>query len=318
MDRHYPSGSRDKRHGREVLQDFLQSAKEQYTTSLEKLMVLYEPDSQSWRQFGNPIRKRNIESVILDKNITNEVLSDISLFLNSSEWYINKGISHQRGYLFYGPPGTGKTSFIKAVAGAIGYDIAILSLSSHHIDDTRLLTLMVNLPPKTIILLEDIDRAMPENRAKLNENDPRFKGMAGSVTMSGLLNALDGIVGGDGRIVCMTTNHIEQLDPALIRPGRCDKKVLLDNASDEQIEKIYLQYFEGEDELSREFKKFIRVMMEIEGDAFISPATIQSILMEHRDDARFFIADEMDKIEKVDSKDGVVEETESQNIVNKM
>merc|ERR1712071_489339 len=97
-------------------------------------------------------------------------------------------------------------------------------------------------------------------------------------------------------------NHIEQLDPALIRPGRCDKKVLLDNASDEQIEKIYLQYFEGETELSREFKKFIRVMMEIEGDAFISPATIQSILMEHRDDARFFIADEVDKIEKVDSK----------------
>ena len=137
---------------------------------------------------------------------------------------------------------------------------------------------MVNLPPKTIILLEDIDRAMPQNRPKLDENDPRFKGMQGSVTMSGLLNALDGITGGDGRIVCMTTNHIEQLDPALIRPGRCDKKVLLDNASDEQIEKIYLQYFEGEQELSKEFRRFIRVMMEIEGDKFISPAMSMHLL----------------------------------------
>merc|ERR1712024_382283 len=114
---------------------------------------------------------------------------------------------------------------------------------------------------------------MPKKRATLPDEE-KYKGMAGSVTMSGLLNTLDGIVSGDGRIVCMTTNHIEHLDPALIRPGRCDKKILLDNACDHQIEQLYLQFYPEQDGLSAEFRKFIRHMQQIHNDEFISPASV--------------------------------------------
>jgi len=273
--------------GRTVLDNFLQHAKTQYDKTLDSRMILLEPDTSSWRQFGNPIKKRSIESVVLDGNLSAEIVGDMKQFLSSSEWYVSKGISHQRGYLLYGPPGTGKTSFIKAVAGELGFNVAILSVSSWHMDDTRLLTLFANLPPNTLLLLEDIDAAMPVNRAKM-PNDEKFKGMMGPVTLSGILNALDGIVGGDGRIVCMTTNHIERLDPALLRPGRCDKKVLLDNASDAQIERIYLSYFPGEEETATRFVADMRLWASTQDPPIISPATVQNVLMVNRDNPRFF------------------------------
>jgi len=98
-------------------------------------------------------------------------------------------------------------------------------------DDARLLTLFANIPPATLILLEDIDAAMPkkvtpktDNKFSFQSGPSRFEGMQGGITFSGLLNALDGVIGGDSRIVFMTTNYIDRLDDALIRPGRCDRK----------------------------------------------------------------------------------------------
>ena len=55
-----------------------------------------------------------------------------------------------------------------------------------------------------------------------------------------MLNALDGIASQEGRILFMTTNHIEKLDTALIRPGRCDMKVKLNLASKNQIKKMFV------------------------------------------------------------------------------
>ena len=73
------------------------------------------------------------------------------------------------------------------------------------------------------------------------------------VSFSGLLNAIDGVASQEGRIFFMTTNHIEKLDPALIRPGRCDVKLELKKASKQQMEMMFLRFFPGEDELAAEF-----------------------------------------------------------------
>ena len=180
----------------------LEKSRADYLSQLDDRIVILEPDSHQWRTFGSPIRKRPLESVILPTELKEDCVQDMQNFLNSSDWYIEKGINHQRGYLFHGPPGTGKTSFIKALAGFLNYNIAVLSISSWHMDDTRLMTLFANLPPATMLLLEDIDAAMV-NRSVQTENS-QFQGMQGGVTLSGLLNALDGIIGGDARIVCMS------------------------------------------------------------------------------------------------------------------
>ena len=63
------------------------------------------------------------------------------------------------------------------------------------------------------------------------------------LSFSGFLNALDGIRSQEGQILFMTTNHIEKLDPALLRPGRCDVQVKIDNASEKQIIEIFRRFF---------------------------------------------------------------------------
>ena len=84
-------------------------------------------------------------------------------------------------------------------------------------------------PARTIILLEDIDAIFVQR--EVVATDPNQDYHRRGVSFSGLLNALDGVRSQEGRILFMTTNHKEKLDPALLRPGRCDFHVLLNNAS---------------------------------------------------------------------------------------
>ena len=92
------------------------------------------------------------------------------------------------------------------------------------------------------LVLEDIDCAFRDRRKEI-ENDPRYLGASGGVTNSGLLNAIDGVTNSDGRIVIMTTNYIDQLDAALIRPGRVDRRFEFEDASDLQICGVFLKFF---------------------------------------------------------------------------
>lgn len=70
------------------------------------------------------------------------------------------------------------------------------------------------------------------------------------MTFSGFLNALDGVASGEERIIFMTTNHLEKLDPALIRPGRVDMAELIDDASPIQARELFTRFYGGEGETS--------------------------------------------------------------------
>ena len=63
------------------------------------------------------------------------------------------------------------------------------------------------------------------------------------MTFSGLLNALDGVASGEERIIFMTTNHVDRLDPALIRPGRVDLSLLIDDASPAQAKELFTRFY---------------------------------------------------------------------------
>lgn len=98
---------------------------------------------------------------------------------------------------------------------------------------------MESTPKGSIVLLEDID-AVFVDRVSAKKAEGR------TVSFSGLLNAIDGVRSTDGRILFMTTNHKEKLDPALLRAGRADVHIKLDFASYNQIEKLFLKFFPGE------------------------------------------------------------------------
>lgn len=63
------------------------------------------------------------------------------------------------------------------------------------------------------------------------------------MTFSGFLNALDGVASGEERIIFLTTNHVERLDPALIRPGRVDLSALIDDSSPSQAKRLFTRFY---------------------------------------------------------------------------
>lgn len=97
---------------------------------------------------------------------------------------------------------------------------------------------MNNAPLRSVILLEDID-AIFVDRDSVQSAQTQGK----NVTFSGLLNALDGVRSQEGRILMMTTNHREKLDPALLRPGRADMHVELNMASESQMKGLFRKFF---------------------------------------------------------------------------
>ncbi|KAH7912204.1 BCS1 N terminal-domain-containing protein [Hygrophoropsis aurantiaca] len=194
-----------------------------------------------WKQFGLPRRKRPLSSVVFAEGIAQKVEHDIKAFLQRRQWYADRGIPYRRGYLLHGPPGSGKTSFIQALAGSLSYDICVLNLSERGLTDDKLNHLLSNAPERSFVLIEDVDAAF-NKRVQTSED-----GYQSSVTFSGFLNALDGVASGEERIIFMTTNHVERLDPALIRPGRVDLNVLVDDASPAQAKTLFTQFYGGEE-----------------------------------------------------------------------
>lgn len=76
-----------------------------------------------------------------------------------------------------------------------------------------------------------------------------YNSFSGNVTFSGLLNALDGVASSTSqRILFLTTNHIDRLDPALIRPGRVDLKELIDDATPHQVSELFRRFYGGDGE----------------------------------------------------------------------
>ncbi|PVH14176.1 uncharacterized protein CXQ87_002301 [Candidozyma duobushaemuli] len=253
---------------RHVFSDLLAEAKK---------MALKAQEGKTWRPFGQPRKKRMLGSVVLDDGVSELIVNDVKDFLSSGEWYHQRGIPYRRGYLLYGPPGSGKTSYIQALAGELDYNICVLNLSEGHLTDDRLNHLMNHIPNRSILLLEDIDAAF-NKRAQTNE-----QGYQSGVTFSGLLNALDGVVSAEECITFMTTNHPERLDPALLRPGRVDFKVMVNNATEQQVRRMFLRFYEDEKELC---EKFVQKFRELELVGKVSTAQLQGLFVYNKKDAQ--------------------------------
>ncbi|KAK4160951.1 putative mitochondrial chaperone protein [Cladorrhinum sp. PSN259] len=223
---------------RELLADVFTEAHALAQSYNQGRTVVYTARNMSWQVLGKPRVKRPLGSVILDEGVKESIVADVKEFIESQQWYTERGVPYRRGYLLYGPPGTGKTSFIQALAGELDYSVAMVNLSERGVTDDLLAQLLTNLPERSILLLEDVDAAMINRR----QRDP--DGYSGStVTASGLLNALDGLSAGEDRIAFLTTNHIDQLDPALIRPGRVDMMLRIGEATRYQAAQMWDRYY---------------------------------------------------------------------------
>ena len=227
--------SRDRSIARQLLEEARDIALPRGSTKL----TIYRASGCCWSEQLTRL-PRSPESVILRTGLMDDLINDARSFLKRRSWYLDRGIPYRRGYLLHGPPGTGKSSAVVAIASALEMDIALLSLSGSSMDDNELGELLAEVPANAMLLIEDIDCAFAERTGTTEKQN--------KLTFSGLLNAIDGVAAGEGRILFATTNHLEKLDPALIRPGRIDRKVEIGPATRDQARRMFRRFFDGCDE----------------------------------------------------------------------
>eukprot|EP00775_Hariotina_reticulata_P013700 gene13700-13822_t len=220
---------------RSPLDALLTEAAAAYNHSQASRTAVHSVDQDGyWTQVGSrPIRP--LSSVVLPEGQAEALLADCQEFLDSEQWYAHHGIPYRRGYLLYGPPGTGKTSLVMALAGSLLLEIYVVTLSSPSMTDEGLRHLLNSAGARSILLLEDVDAAFVDRSAG--------GGGAARLTFSGLLNAIDGVAAQEGRLLFMTTNHIERLSNALIRPGRVDVRCLLGPATQQQAQDLFVSFY---------------------------------------------------------------------------
>jgi chaperone BCS1 len=218
---------------------------------------------------------RLLDSVVLKPGEKERLVEDIKRFKSAKQRYRKLGVPYHRGYLFYGPPGTGKTSLVSAVAEKFGMSIYAINLA--HFNDRSLVVAMNDVSQNSVILFEDIDcMKSGDARPKLDEpvseaqsKTPAAKEDRNGVTLSGLLNALDGFSAPDNVLFIMTSNQIEALDPALLRPGRIDYRLYLGPATEEQRVQLYRRFFPAaamvEAELFVDGHPEVKTMAEFQG-----------------------------------------------------
>ena len=227
--------------GTALLKSFCDALVEWDERTIDKVYRIYQWNARNmfWQNMATKLI-RPIESVILPSVLKDRIVSDIDSFVapETAKWYFEHGISYKRTYLFYGPPGAGKSSFIRVLAGHLGRNLCFLQPANPTMTDESMQLCLQQAPENAIVVIEDIDALFDEERNKKSNECP--------LTFSGLLNALDGIANRDGQIFVLTTNYIDRLDKALIRPGRVDLRIAFPHANAEQVKGLFLHFYPSE------------------------------------------------------------------------
>lgn len=219
-------------------------------------------DFLRWRfvPFTHP---STFETITMETDLKNRVKSDLESFLKGKQYYHRLGRLWKRSFLLYGPSGTGKSSFLAAMANFLSYDVYDIDLSRIS-TDSDLKSILLQTTPKSIIVVEDLDRYLTEKSST-------------AVTSSGILNFMDGIWSGEERVMVFTMNSKENVDPNLLRPGRVDVHIhfpLCDFPSFKTLASNYLGV--------KDHKLFQQVQEIFENGASLSPAEIGELMIANR------------------------------------
>ncbi|OEL33512.1 AAA-ATPase [Dichanthelium oligosanthes] len=192
---------------------------------------------------------KTFDKLAMDPAKKKEIIDDLDMFKKGKDYHKRVGKPWKRGYLLYGPPGTGKSTMVAAMANYLEYDVYDFELTSVN-TNTDLRKLLIETKSRSIMVFEDIDCSLDvtgERKSKDEEDNeekdgdprrPKKKDTTSKVTLSGLLNFIDGLWSacGEERLIVFTTNHVDKLDPALIRTGRMDKKIEMSYCDFESFE----------------------------------------------------------------------------------
>ena len=186
------------------------------------------------------------------------ILNQVEKWRSLREWYEERNIAWRRGVCLYGVPGNGKSSLVLEVAKKVGIPLFVFDISN--MDNIEFEKYIDEISHRYgILLFEDIDSVF-----KGREN--MIKNRYGSLTFDFFINKLSGIKSINNKFIFFTTNHLEHLDSALIRPGRIDEIIEINQLTLEEkrnLAKIFIEddnlliekcLSEGDNDTSAEFE----------------------------------------------------------------
>jgi mitochondrial chaperone BCS1 len=256
---------------RDVATKLIEDAKTYGREVLSRRHTAYLSDGKGeWRRLptGQP---RRISTVVLPGTVAEDVLQRARTFIESGDWYAQMGIAWRIGFGFWGPPRTGKTLLAVAIASELRLPLYYLDLASKDLTDRELLVSLSRVPSRAVLLVEDLDSLLREKEKT-------------SITLAGLLNGLDGALATEGRILIVTSNTREALDPALLGKGRIDVDVHFDYATRDQARRIFLRFFPNHEIEADQFAAIVP-------DRVVPAASIQEHLVARRADVQRAVAE---------------------------
>ncbi len=206
------------------------------------IRYIYTWKKDQWERTSVLDTGGGLDAIALDPDLRKRFETEFDNFHTKRDVHKRLGIAHKLSYVLHGLPGSGKTSLIRALAQQYNLNICILDVVG--MTDAALLHAFSCVPNNTIVLAEDFDsaRQLHARTEKTGKEDVLLSDMAMG-TLKGMLNALDGIQALDNIIVMFTTNHLEKIDPALIRPGRIDHIRQLPQPGIEAIKSHFLTLY---------------------------------------------------------------------------
>ncbi|MFA5375925.1 MAG: AAA family ATPase [Dehalococcoidia bacterium] len=273
-----------------------------------------------WMDLGN-VPNRSMDSIVLPESKKQLLLDRINKFLSSEQWCIQHGIPWHLGIMLYGPPGTGKSSLVRAIADYLGRNINILPAHRLYWVDTALATAeakcivaiedidtswTVQAREELLKQLREADKAahskegapntvgpagasdspgkvlMPGGFNYVDRSSDLIEDLQSSSGLSVVLNVLDGLEATHGRVIIMTANSIDSIDPALMRPGRIDLCLEIGNLDDECFRGMLHRFFPGKAFPSDDYHVEANLMPAKVQEEVVRGMTFDEILEKHR------------------------------------
>ncbi|EAN96657.1 hypothetical protein C3747_277g5 [Trypanosoma cruzi] len=311
------AGGRDE--GDKVLA-FVQAALKWHVKSLEKTSTrkryLYQPtrnkdtlggkDGALTRVLRYPLYDmKSFSSLFFPEK--EKLIALIDQFESKTGRFAVPGFPHKLVLLLHGPPGTGKTSLVKAIAQHTGRHIFSIPLSQVRTNQELISCMHDQLfevcknrqfwkvslrPEKLIYLLEDADATsdfMLKNKTKSTAKKSQGKQAScppnkDALTTKGLLEAFGGILDAPKRIIVMTTNHIERLDSAIVRPGFVTMRLYMGKFTKEYAAQMVRHYY-GPEAATEERLKCLKEVLQRASDTevYFSPSELEQLCAEYEE-----------------------------------